>query len=177
MEWEKHLGSLGGQSALVALTIVLLVVVRRNSRPRALRVERLWIRPVIFALLIGTSLASAPPAPTPANLALLAVAAVVGGALGWQRGRLMHITVNPETHDLTSKASPIGMIVILGLVVLRLGLRGAISNLKGAPMISAIAAADSLIVLAGAMMMVQNLEMWLRAQRLLTQARAAKIAG
>ena len=59
---------------------------------------------------------------------------------------------------------------ILALDAVRFGLRGVVANLAGAPMISAVTAANGLIVLAGAMMIVQTVEMWLRARRLLTEA-------
>ena len=101
------------------------------------------------------------------------LACVVGAALGWQRGRFMRIEVHPETHDITSRASPVGMLFILALLGLRMFLRGEAmaTPIAGVP---ATAVADALILLAGAMMITQSIEMWLRARRLLAEAQAAK---
>jgi shikimate kinase len=66
------------------------------------------------------------------------------------------------------------MIFILALLVVRMALRGALTSSTGIAGLSATAAYDDLILLAGGMMVTQGLEMWLRARRLLAQAQAAK---
>ena len=38
-----------------------------------------------------------------------AVGLAIGAAVGWQRGKMMHIHVDPETHALNQKASPAAM--------------------------------------------------------------------
>jgi len=164
---------------VIGVLAVIAVVILRNRRPRALRIERLWIRPAIFLALMATTLVAAPPPLTPVALSLLAACLALGGGLGWLRGRSMRIEVHPETHELTSRASPAGMIFILVLVVARLGMRGAVAQNASLIGLPATVAADALILLAVGMMAVQGLEMWLRARRLLADAQAAKahVAG
>jgi hypothetical protein len=171
-------GHLGPQnySLLITLAVVVGVVLLRNSRPRRLRIERMWIRPALFLALLVSSLAAAPPPITVASLALMVSALAAGCALGWQRGRFMTIDVHPETHDLTSRASPLGVLFILVLIVLRLWMRTALTSGASLGGVPATAAADALIALAAGMMMTQSLEMWLRARRLLEEAVAAKSA-
>jgi Protein of unknown function (DUF1453) len=159
---------------IVAIGIALVILLLRNRRPRKLRMELLWIRPLIFFILLATSAVLAPPPLTALSITLITVALAIGAALGWQRGRFIRIEVDPETHALTSRASPIGLVFIIGLLVVRLGLRSAfIENAATLP-VSAIVVADALLVFVVAMMVVQGLEMWSRARRLLAEAQAAK---
>ena len=171
-----HLGSQSG-SFLITAAVVVGIILLRNSRPRRLRIERLWVRPVLFALILATTLASAPPPLTPLGILMPAAALAIGCAAGWQRGRFMHITVDPATHDLTSRASPVGIIFILVLVAARFWMRGAVAQGASFGGVPAATATDALIAFAAGMMATQTLEMWLRARRLLAEAIAAKTAG
>jgi hypothetical protein len=179
MTAQSPFGALSAQtiSLIVSLVVVVVILVVRNSKPRALRIERLWIRPAVFTTLVAVILVATPPPLTTVNIALLAISLGAGAGLGWLRGRFMRIEVNPDTHDITSRASPVGMIFILALLVVRMALRGALTSSKGVGGISATAVYDDLILLAGGMMVIQGLEMWLRARRLLAQAQAAKAEG
>lgn len=174
-------GMQGGAAQLLAplVTVAILAAVlwRRNSRPRQLRIERLWVQPVLFALIVSATLSATPFPVDPLSLAVLTLALVVGAGLGWQRGRFMRIDVHPETHDVTYRVSPVGMIFILAILALRLLLRGAALENGSALGLRAAAITDGLILLLGAMIVAQSLEMWLRARRLLDEARAAKAAA
>ena len=119
---------------------------------------------------MGAILLAAPPQITAVNVALLVGALVAGCALGWQRGRFMRIKVDPETHDLTSRASPLGVVFILVLLAARMGLRGGLATSSPMAGLPALAVADALILFAVGMMVTQGLEMWLRARRLLARA-------
>jgi hypothetical protein len=158
----------------VPVLIILAVLVLRNRRPRPLRIDRLWIRPAIFLIGLATTLVAAPPPLSGPSLALLAAGLIVGSCLGWLRGRTMRIEVHPDTHDITARATPMGIMFILVLVVARMGMRGA--ALQNAPTIGLPTAAvvDALVLMAVGMMVAQGLEMWLRARRLLGEAQAAK---
>jgi hypothetical protein len=160
----------------IGLTLSLVVLVLRNRRSRKLRVELLWVRPVIFLALLTLSAAAAPPPLTPVSIALIAAAAAIGAALGWQRGRMMRIEVDPDTHALTSRASVLGIVFILGVLLFRMGLGSMLGSFEAQAPISPIIGADALLVLVVGMISVQGVEMWLRARRLLAEARAAKEA-
>jgi hypothetical protein len=160
-------------SYLIPLAIVAVVVILRNSRSQRLRIETLWLLPVVYAVLLGASLYAAPPPITQASIALLAAGLVVGAVVGWQRGRLMEIHIHPETHDMTSRASPIGIVLILGVMVLRYAARDLLSGGAGSLGVPVIAIGDAFIVLAIGMLSAQRVEVWRRASQMLAEARAS----
>lgn len=159
---------------LIPLAIILLVLAlrfRRLTRERPLRIERLWIVPAIYAAITALTFWNMPPAPmtwVAAGAALLA-----GAALGWQRGRMMRIKVDPETHEISQKGSLAAMAFILVLVLIRSAARNADSFGVPGVHIDVMAMTDVLIAFALGMLTVQRLEMFLRARRLLGEARAA----
>jgi branched-subunit amino acid transport protein AzlD len=154
--------------------LVIGLVILRNSRARNLRVERLWISPVLLLVLTATTF-SQQHVPTPTMIAVDIVALTLGAALGWWRGRFTKIAVNPETHDLTSQASPLGMVLILAIMVLRQGVRSYATANAGVLHVSVVDVTDAFLLLAVGVVCAQRLEMALRANRLLTEARAAKL--
>jgi DMSO reductase anchor subunit len=166
-------------ATVVAFGVILLLLVVRNRRPRPLRVELLWVRPVLLLAIFGVGAAREPISLTPLALAVLIAAAAVGVALGWQRGRFMRIEVDPDTHAVTSHASILGVVFILGVLLLRLLAVGAMRETAAQLPVPPILGSDALVVLVVAMVTTQGLEMWLRARRLLADARAARqsIAG
>ncbi len=99
---------------------------------------------------------------------------MLGALLGWQRGRFTHIQINPGAHEMTSRASVLGIAFILLVMVARTGLHSLLAQDLGGLGVSAGVLGDALLVLAVAMLSVQRLEIWLRASRMLEAARAAK---
>jgi len=159
---------------MVMVAIVLLVLVLRNQRARPLRVELLWVRPVLLLALFGFGALREPIAPTPLNLTVLIASAVIGAVVGWQRGRFMRIEVDPDTHAVTSRASIFGIVFIVGVLLLRVLAVTAMHEQAGRLPISPIVGSDALIALVIAMFTTQGLEMWIRARHLLAEAQAAK---
>jgi hypothetical protein len=152
---------------LVAIGLVIL----RNSRARRLRIETIWVMPVVILALVGLSF-TAQGMPTPLMLGLDIAALVIGAALGWWRARFTHISVDPATHQLTSRASPIGMLVILAIFALRYAVRLYAPQGASALGVPAIAIADALLIITVGLVCAQRLELALRATRLLAEARA-----
>src|SRR5579863_7042175 len=97
----------GTQLSGLILTLLAAVVVLalRNRRPRRLRLEAMWVRPLIFLALIGLTFTTTRTPTDAVSLAVIALAFIVGVVAGWVRGGLMHIDVHPETHDITARAS------------------------------------------------------------------------
>jgi hypothetical protein len=159
---------------LIIIFVVVLALILRNRRPRTLRIELLWVRPVILLGLVGLGAIGQPTLLTPLDLVVICVAVGVGAALGWQRGRLTRIEVDPETHAVRSHVSVLGIVFIVGVLLLRMIAVGAMHGDRSQLPFSPILAADALVVLVVAMFAAQGLEMWIRARRLLAQARTAK---
>jgi len=158
---------------LVPIIIAAVVLVIRNSRPRRLRIERLWVTPLIYLAIVALALSEAPPPMTPLTFAILAGSFAIGAALGWQRGRLTQIHIHPETHELTSRASPIGLIFIFAILLLRVGARGLLAGNAATLHLPLIAITDGFLLLAVSMLSVQRLEVWQRASRMLAEAKGA----
>ncbi len=107
--------------------------------------------------------------PTPATGWLVSVAALaVGAALGWQRGRMMAIHVDPETHTLSQRASPLAMLFLFAIVLVKMAAQS-----EGRSMHLDVAlVTDAALSLALGTFAVTRLEMYLRGKRLLAAARA-----
>ncbi|MGA0607204.1 hypothetical protein ACO2Q0_14520 [Phenylobacterium sp. VNQ135] len=163
---------LGGEIWAYVVPLAFIgIAVLRNARGRRLRVERMWIAPAL--ILFATVMTFAyQPAPGPWSILAYAAALGLGVALGWWRGRLTHIAVDPETHVLTGKASPLGMLLILGIFAARLALRGVASANASALHVTTTQITDALLLLAVGLVCTNRLEMALRATRLLREARA-----
>ena len=73
---------------------------RRMMRPRRFRPLALWIAPA-FVLVGVVALMGTRPAPTVAHIVGLTAALAVGGLVGWARGKLVRVDVDPETGMVT----------------------------------------------------------------------------
>jgi hypothetical protein len=162
----------GGAYLAYLLPLVFIVLaVARNSRERNLRVERLWIAPALILAAAVMALAH-DRLPGVVMIAIDIAAFGAGAVMGWWRGRLTVIAVNPGTHVLTSKASPVGMVLILGIFALRYGLRAWATENAGALHVPVSALTDAFLLLAVGIVCAQRLEMALRATRLVARARS-----
>ena len=147
--------------------VVLFFRLRRMSKERPLKPEQLWIVPAIYLMVVVWLFARGTPDLT--GWLICGATLLLGGALGWQRGRMMHITVNPETGTLNQKASIAGMLFIVGLIAVKTAaqVEGSQFHLNVALLTQAFGA------LGLGLFTVQRVEMYLRAKRLLEEAGAA----
>lgn len=141
------------------------------SRLRPLKVERLWIFPAIYLVIASVILFEFPP--TGWQWAMCAAALLLGAAIGWQRGRLIHIELDPDTHALKQRASAGALMLLVVLVLLRTGAR-SLAGEGGVLHVNALVLTDLLIVLALGLFTAQRVEMYLRARELLASARMAR---
>ena len=158
---------------LIPIAVILLVLAlrfRRLTRERPLRIEWLWVVPALYVVIAGLTFWNLPPAPM--TWAAAGAALLAGAALGWQRGRMMHIAVDPETHAISQKGSLAAMAFILLLVLIRTGARNAESFGIPGVHFDVMAMTDVLIAFALGMLTMQRVEMYIRARRLLDEARA-----
>ena len=92
----------------VVIAVVMALRWRRMSRVVPLKVERLWIVPALYAVIAVLTFAATPPRGV-AGWGFCLVALALGAGLGWQRGKLMRITVDPATGTLNQTGSPAAM--------------------------------------------------------------------
>jgi len=157
---------------LVPLAVVFVVIILRNSRARALKIERLWVAPAIYLAMLVAALYAEPPPVTPLSIGILVASFLIGAAIGWQRGRFVQVHIHPETGELSSRASPIGLIFIFGILAVRILGRNFLATHAGELHLPVIAVTDGFFVLAVAMLSVQRLEVWMRASKMLAEAKS-----
>jgi Protein of unknown function (DUF1453) len=159
---------------ILFIGLVLFLRIRRMRGTRRLRLETLWIIPAIFLLLAVLVLYETPPHGI--GWIVAAAALIGGGFLGWHRGRSMRISVDPASGTLNQTASPLTFILLIGLIAIRFGVRYWAAYGGAAPA-SVTLITDAFVLLALGIFSVQRLEMFLRARRLLDEARAGPVAG
>ncbi len=144
---------------------VLALVLRRSIRGRTLKVDRLWVIPVLLLAAAVMTIAQAPPTDLGA-IASIALAALLGCAVGWQRGKLTRISHDPDTGVLTAQASPAAVVLIVAVFAIRFGLRFWLEEhpQKGNQL---LVATDALLLFAVGQIAVARIEMWLRCKRLI----------
>jgi len=153
---------------LIAAVIVVLILsfrMRRMRRSRPLKWKHLWIPPTLLMAIAAITLTRVPL--RWGDGPWLALALLIGAALGWQRGRLMSIALDPANRTLTTQATPMAIYFLLGLIVLRLALRTGLgletqNGAAGNVFINAL-----FVLFAAGLFMAQGLEMTIRARRLL----------
>lgn len=156
------------QTAL-PFAIIAFVMWRRwknIDRPVALRTGRMWIMPAVLTGVIGAMLYALPPAPL--GWGVFALGFVIGGAVGWQRARLMHFHLDEETGAVMMRQSPLAFLFIVALFLARrLLIPGREAQAAGQtashglPLVT-----DALLGFALGMIVGMRIEMWRRAKAL-----------
>lgn len=161
----------GTVGAIVIIGLVLALRLRRMGQSRRMRLEMMWIFPLILAALTALTMWSLPPSAK--DIPWLIGAAVIGGGIGWCRGKMMNITVDPDTHALNQQASPAALIFIVVILGIRYALRSVLNSEASALGISAALITDGFLVFAVAMFTLTRIEMAIRAVRLLREAKTS----
>jgi len=155
-----------GITALV-VGLILALRLRRMAKARPLTLERLWIVPALYALLVASLFLRTQP--SLGGWAICAAALVVGAGLGWQRGKMMQLSVDPETHQLNQKASIGGLLFIVVLIAVKM-----IGQAEGSALhLNVMLLTQAFGSMALGLFSAMRVEMYLRGRRLLDQARAA----
>ena len=158
-------------STLLPLAIIGIVFAfryRNLSKPRAFKTGRLWIAPVLLAGLVAFMIVTMPP--SPAGWAALAFGAVIGAALGWKRGHLMHFERDPASGDLLIRQSPAALLMVLGVLATKrllsagIGLDPGQAGAGGALSGGALILTDGLLGFALGMVIAIRWTLWQRAK-------------
>lgn len=156
---------------LIPVLVILPLLyfrLRRMMKPRPFKLNRLWIRPLIF-LVAGAAVLVASPPPA-ADWFWFALAALLGAVLGWQWGKLMAIDVDPEKGTLMTRGSQAALVLMGLLIVVRFGLRAGVRMESAALHLDATMITDLFIVFGATLFGLRGLEMFLRARRVLAAA-------
>jgi Protein of unknown function (DUF1453) len=153
----------------VIIAVVLALRFRSMSKERPLNLSTLWLIPVIYLFVAGWMMFELPPPPLGWGLA--AVGLAIGLIIGWYRGKMIRIECNPESGELRQRASPLAMLLLAGLVVLKLGARAIFGETAATyPGSSALLLTDAFIGFALGLLSATRLELYLRGRRLLGAA-------
>lgn len=158
---------------LIGIGIALVVIMLRNRQKRTLHPDRMWILPTIFVALIGFGLWGMRQAPGadltpygPTDWALLAVSAVLGAVGGFWRGWMVVIDKD-SAGVLKAQASPLGIILIIALIAVRSLARPWMEGHADSLGLHVVAVEQAFLLLAGGLILVQRIEMFIRARRIM----------
>ncbi|WP_174299293.1 CcdC protein domain-containing protein [Caulobacter sp. S45] len=150
----------GGAVFLVFLALRM----RRAMASRPFRLQYIWVLPTLFLALTVFTLAAHPPEGM--QWLWLALALAAGFGLGWVSGATIHLEVDPTTRAVRAKASPLAMVFIVALVLVRALMRTLAGQLEAAYHLPALLIQDAFLLLALGLFLARALEMGLRARRL-----------
>lgn len=161
----------GGLMQYVLPAVVIAVVfafrARRMTRARPLKLWQLWIMPAFITVMAALAFVFTPPSGI--GWLIAAIAMVIGAGLGWQRGRMMHIEVDAETGELRQRASPLAILFLIGLVVVR-----SVARVEGRALhLDVVMLSDALLAMVVGTFIVMRIEMFLRAKRLMREHQRA----
>ena len=150
----------------VVIAVVLALRLRSMRRERPLKLTNLWLVPAVYLLVAGSILRSLPPPPL--GWALIGLGLAIGLVVGWYRGRLIRIERNPDTGELSQRASPLAMLLLVALIVVKLGARAIFGETAAVqPGSPAMLLTDAFIGFAMGLLSATRFEIYLRARRLL----------
>jgi Kef-type K+ transport system membrane component KefB len=174
MDW-KQIGPY-----IVPLIVVALIARRlfRAQQARRIRPMALWIGPIIVLLGMAAVFATS-PMPTPSAMALFVVGAVAGGVVGYLRALHQEFSIDPETGNVMSKATPLGSILFLGIFVIRFGMNywmrgGMTPDMAHAPNPQVILYTDITLFFAFAMVTASAFEVYRRTRPLIVEHKATQ---
>jgi len=160
-------------SAAIGVVIVLIVFAfrfRQMSRSTPYDPSRALIYPVVltafaawFAISVHTQ---------GIEWLWLALAALVGGGLGWLRASTVRMSVDPASGRLMAQGSLIAILFLLGLFVVRTVLRMVLTSEAGAIGLRLIMADVIFVAMAVGLLVARAAEMNIRGRKLLAIHRA-----
>ncbi len=153
---------------LIGIGVALAIILLRNRRKRTLRPHLLWVMPLLVTTAIGFGLWANTQHPHFGPFAWIAfiLALGLGAVAGWWRGKTITIEKEPDG-SLKAQASPLGLILVVGLFVARAGLREVMEVNAAAWHLDAVVVTDAFMVFAVGLIITQRVEMYIRARRIL----------
>jgi hypothetical protein len=109
---------------IVVAAIVLVVGIRiwRSTREQRFRPDGMWVVPALFtAYVIWVIVAEGYTSPL--DIVFMLVALALGGAIGMYQGTHTTVRVDHSAHAMFVKISPLGSLIFIGVLVLRIAVR------------------------------------------------------
>ncbi|MEY2943495.1 MAG: hypothetical protein RLY97_1509 [Pseudomonadota bacterium] len=150
---------------VVIFALVMVMRFRKVGRPRPFRAWAMWTVPVIYSLVVVMLFVFNPPSLIGWGLFFGGLA--LGAALGWQRGKMMHLARDPATGKLQVSQSRAAMFLILGIFAIRYLARQTMGGDFGNPHSAKLhLITDAMMGFALGLISLQRIELALRAKNL-----------
>jgi hypothetical protein len=166
MTVEQPHGWLATLLPFAVVGVVLALRFRSMSKERPLNLGAMWIVPLIYLALVGAMFAALPPPLSGWELTIAGL--VIGAVIGWYRGRTIRVWRDEESGKLLQRASPLAMLLLAAIVVLKLGARSifgeAAATQPGSP---AMLLTDAFLGFALGLLTATRVELYIRARKLL----------
>ncbi|NBU29318.1 MAG: DUF1453 family protein [Caulobacteraceae bacterium] len=154
----------------IALAVVFMAFrLSKGFPPRPLRMTLMWIPPVLLLFGMTVILVRWPPSLIDGLWISLATAA--GAGLGWQRGRMMNITLDAQSGRPVAQSSPAAIIFVMALMAGRTLLKAAGEGQAAAWHVNSLLITDIFMGFALGLLTAQRVEMWIRARALIAGKR------
>jgi hypothetical protein len=127
MDW-KFLGP------YIVPAVVVIIMARRlmNNKPRKVKTSRMFILPLVVAVATAATLYSS-PLPGAQWLFVYAGALIAGGIVGFLSAHHQEFSLDYDTGEIMSKATPVGTILVAALFAARFGLKFLLPQINGSP--------------------------------------------
>jgi len=161
MDWKIF----GPYVVPLLVAAILLRRAMRAQKPRAVRMQRLWIFPAILVVATFLSLKREPP-PGIGVMAAFLFACLAGGALGWFRVHTLEFMVDSESGAVSTRATRLGALLIVGLIALRYGADLAFKDLGLTAGANVVHVTDAMLIFSTSMFVARSIHTWIRARAL-----------
>jgi hypothetical protein len=172
--------------SFVGPALALLIIFRRGSKPRRVKVGRLWRFPILISLLALVTLVGA-PAPGVLTLAMYVTGLGAGAAVGWFSAQHVELTLDSKTGTIMSKPTMLGTALTAGAFLARFvvdtWMKGGVPGAPGATgfavhhATSVVGFTDALLLFVAARGLAGAYHMWIRTRPLLEQHKAAQLTA
>jgi hypothetical protein len=149
----------------------------------------MWLTPIIASLATASTLARE-PFPSLVALVIFLLAAAAGAGAGYFRALHIELTLDPETGNVSSKATPVGSALVVVFLVLRLGMEyfleggvphhGFAARAMAGPAahgVDLFRLADAGVIFSTMMTVAQRFEIWRRAAPMVAAHKASRLEG
>ncbi|KRB82776.1 hypothetical protein ASE00_12180 [Sphingomonas sp. Root710] len=144
--------------------LAIAIRIRQFGRTQRLRLGTLWIVPAIFLMLAATIFTAFPPSGL--GWLWIGLGLIAGSAVGWQRGRLVEISVDSETGRLNQRSSPAALLFIGVLIAIRWVLLYLVELSDARWHLGAMLVSGIFIAFAAGVLSAYRAEIFLRGRRL-----------
>ena len=154
---------------LLVIGVVFAFRFRNLSKPKPFQPGQLWIAPLLLIAVFVLLVVSLPPSAM--GWLVIALGIMMGAAIGWKRGHLMHLERDPQSGAVMIRQSPAALVLILGIILARRAVSAGLGVTPGADAAghmsnAAVLLTDGLLGFALGMVIAMRFTLWQRAKAL-----------